>query len=74
MEKLLNDVFVLNGLIEIGGGISGLLLPWFMFPHAKNDIHVRYVSVWWSFAALSLGLLSLSFSKGMNFIFSLIRL
>lgn len=64
MEKIINDAFVLNGWVEISGGIVTLLLPRLMFPHSRTDIHVKYVSVWWSFAVIALGLVSLSLSQG----------
>ncbi len=60
MEKVVNDVFILNGVVELFGGLLGLVLPRFFFSSNDKRPYNRSAALWWAFAAISLGVVSLS--------------
>lgn len=53
------DLYVQNGVVELGAGLAAFLLPNLFFPHTKTNPHATMIARWWSAAVIGLGLTSL---------------
>ena len=56
------DLFVQNGLLELGAGIVTILIPSLFFSNSRSIPHATYIARWWAAAVIAIGSMSLLMS------------